>query len=406
MVSTVNSVLMTRILGVFQTITTTYAAEVCPVALRAYLTTYVNLCWVFGQLIASGVLRAMVNRNDQWGYRIPFALQWMWPIPIIIGVFLAPESPWWLVRQERREEAKHSLKRLTSRKEANINLDETIAMMEHTNALEKAMSAGTSYWDCFKGTDLRRTEIVCIVWAIQTLCGSTFMGYSTYFYEQAGLATDNAFTLSMAQFALGAIGTIFSWFLMIWFGRRTLYLVGQIVMCIFLVVIGGLGVISHTNTAAQWVIGSMLLIYTFTYDATVGPVCYSLVAELSSTRLRAKSIVLARNLYNIAGIVTNIITPRMLNPTAWNWGAKAGFFWAGTCFLCFIWSYFRLPEPKGRTYGELDILFEQEVSARKFKSTIVDPFLPTHIRRESIAALEEKSEKTTIEHVEGSHLVA
>lgn len=39
--------------GVFQTITTTYAAEVCPVVLRPYLTTYVNLCWVFGQLIAS-----------------------------------------------------------------------------------------------------------------------------------------------------------------------------------------------------------------------------------------------------------------------------------------------------------------------------------------------------------------
>lgn len=39
--------------GVFQTVTTTYAAEVCTVILRPYLTTYVNLCWVFGQLIAS-----------------------------------------------------------------------------------------------------------------------------------------------------------------------------------------------------------------------------------------------------------------------------------------------------------------------------------------------------------------
>lgn len=37
--------------GVFQTITTAYAAEVTPTALRPFLTTYVNLCWVFGQLI-------------------------------------------------------------------------------------------------------------------------------------------------------------------------------------------------------------------------------------------------------------------------------------------------------------------------------------------------------------------
>lgn len=41
--------------GVFQTLTTTYASEVCPTHLRAYLTTYVNLCWVLGQFIASGV---------------------------------------------------------------------------------------------------------------------------------------------------------------------------------------------------------------------------------------------------------------------------------------------------------------------------------------------------------------
>ncbi|RSL43210.1 hypothetical protein CEP54_015169, partial [Fusarium duplospermum] len=44
--------------GVFQTITTTYAAEVCPVKLRPILTAYVNMCWVIGQLIASGVLRS------------------------------------------------------------------------------------------------------------------------------------------------------------------------------------------------------------------------------------------------------------------------------------------------------------------------------------------------------------
>jgi SP family general alpha glucoside:H+ symporter-like MFS transporter len=376
--------------GVFQTITTTYAAEVCPVALRAYLTTYVNLCWVMGQLIASGVLRGMVERNDEWGYRIPFALQWMWPIPIIIGTALAPESPWWLVRHGRREEAKKSLLRLTSLdKNPDFNADDTIAMMEHTNALEKAASEGTAYKDCFKGSDLRRTEIVCVVWAIQTLCGSTFMGYSTYFYEQAGLSKDNAFTMSMAQFALGAVGTVCSWVLMQWFGRRSLYIGGQIIMSAVLLIIGFLGIISRGNTGAQWAVGSLLLIYTFTYDATVGPVCYSLVAELSSTRLRAKTIVLARNLYNITGIVTNILTPRMLNPTAWDWGAKSGFFWAGSCFLCFIWTYFRLPEPKGRTYGELDILFEQKVSARKFKSTVVDPFM-THEARRSSVTMDEK----------------
>lgn len=55
-----------------------------------------------------------------------------------------------------------------------------------------------------------------------------------------------------------------------------------------------------------------------------------------------------------------------------NWGAKTGFFYAGTCLCCYIWAFFRLPEAKGRTYGELDILFERHVSAREFASTVVE----------------------------------
>jgi SP family general alpha glucoside:H+ symporter-like MFS transporter len=69
----------------------------------------------------------------------------------------------------------------------------------------------------------------------------------------------------------------------------------------------------------------------------------------------------------------------VISESAWNWGAKAGFFWAGVCFLCWIWTYFRLPEPKGRTYGELDVLFENKVSARKFASTTVDQFSSEHM---------------------------
>jgi len=382
--------------GVFQTITTTYASEVCPVPLRAILTTYVNLCWVFGQIIASGVLRAMVERDDKWGYKIPFAVQWVWPIPIIIGLLFAPESPWWLVRKERFDDARASLRRLRSEKDDSGELEDTLSMMQHTNELEKAASSGTSYIDCFKKTDLRRTEIVALTWAVQTLCGSGFMGYSSYFYEQAGMSTANSFTMTMGQFSLGAIGTMFSWLLMQWFGRRTLYLAGEAIMCVFLLIIGCLGLIPKGNENVQWAIGSMLLLYTFTYDATVGPVCYSLVAEISSTRLRAKTIVLARNLYNVLGLVTNVLMPRQLNPSAWNWGAKSGFFWAVSCALCIVWTYFRLPEPKGRTYGELDVLFEQGVSARKFKAAKVDPFMSVSGRRESIAmsaeeAMNEKS---------------
>lgn len=80
---------------------------------------------------------------------------------------------------------------------------------------------------------------------------------------------------------------------------------------------------------------------------------------------------LARNCYNISGIVTNLITPRMLNPTAWAWGAKAGFFWAGTAVVGLVWSWFRLPETKGRTFAQIDDLFRRGTGARGFKAARV-----------------------------------
>lgn len=366
-------------LGIFQTLSVTYAVEVCPVVLRCYLTTYVNLCWVIGQILGSGVLRALYDRTDQWGYRIPFALQWMWPIPIAVGVFFAPESPWWLVRTQQFERAEMALKRLASSDSSvDFNPTEIIAMMHHTNEMEKEISAGMSYLDCFRGSDLRRTEISCITWAVQNLCGSGLMAYSTYFYQAAGLPNDQSFNMSLAQYSIGFFGTLLSWILMSHFGRRRLYVIGLWCLFGFLMIVGFISLARKNadgeNIAASWAIGSVLLVYTAFYNATVGPVCYSLVSEMPSTRLRNKTVVMARNLYNVFSIVNGVVIPFMLNPTEWNWAGKAGFFWGGLCFCSATWAFFRLPEPRGRTFGELDVLFEAKVPARKFRHTVVNPF--------------------------------
>ncbi|PWY72032.1 sugar transporter [Aspergillus eucalypticola CBS 122712] len=363
--------------GVFQTLTVTYASEVCPVALRGYLTTYVNFCWGLGQLIGIGVIKGMINRDDQWAYRIPYGLQWMWPLPLFIGISLAPESPWWLVRKGKIQQAKKALLRLTSvKRETNFDADETISMMVHTTSLENKITTGASYLDCFKGTDLRRTEIVCMVWAIQNLSGNSFSNYSTYFLEQAGLSTDNAYAFAMGQYGINMVGVFGAWFLMsIGLGRRTLYLYGLCGLCVMLLVMGFLGLVPEEHkTQAALATGSMMIVWALFYQLTVGTVAYSLVAELSTRRLQIKTVVLGRNLYNIVAIVCGVLTPYMLNPGAWDWGNYAGFFWGGICFLCIVYTFFRVPEPNGRSFAELDLLFERGVSARKFAQTQVDVF--------------------------------
>ncbi len=179
-----------------------------------------------GQLIAGGVVRGMVRQKSlsDWAYRIPFAVQWIWPIPVIIGVIWAPESPWYLVKKNRIDEARNSLLRLTSKNHRGFNVDQTLAMMVQTNELECKIDRGTKYRDCFKGSDLRRTETVCCVWMIQVTCGIWLGGAGTYFFEQAGFPPARAFSLNLGLPAIGFVGTILSWFLLRYVGRRTLYL--------------------------------------------------------------------------------------------------------------------------------------------------------------------------------------
>ncbi|KAK4554274.1 hypothetical protein LTR86_008482 [Recurvomyces mirabilis] len=357
--------------GMYQGLTTAYASEVAPVALRSYITSYINLCWVFGHFLGAGILRALLTRTDRWAYKIPFAIQWMWPVPLFLGIMLAPQSPWWLVRKGRLQDAKASLRRLTSHQDER-ELKDNLELMIRTNEIEQEIRTGTSYLDCFRGVDLRRTEIVVMAYLIQYLHGNGLAGYSTYFFEQAGLSPTNAFDLTMGQYAIGFFGTICSWVLMARFGRRTLYLTGTVLSCIILFTIGFISLAPRANESANWATGALLLIFFSIHSTFIGPVLYAVVGEMPSTRLRQKSIVIAASAWSVMGIINSSLTPYMLNPDAWDWRGKAGFFWGCFSILSTVWTFFRLPEAKNRTYAELDVLFGRKVNARRFKPTTVN----------------------------------
>lgn len=154
-------------LGIFQTLTTAYAAEICPVMLRPYLTSFVCFCWGLGIFLSSIVVRATLNIQGDWSWRLPFVLQWVWPLPLMAIAYVAPESPWFLTRHGKIDAAASALEKLKPRNADEDYIANQIEFMKHTEALEKSEQEGSSFLECFKGVARRRTEIVCVAYSLQ-----------------------------------------------------------------------------------------------------------------------------------------------------------------------------------------------------------------------------------------------
>lgn len=93
-------------------------------------------------------------------WRLPFLIQFVWPIPLLICFILAPESPYFLVRMGRLDEARTTLRRIGNKDITDEEIEQTIALIDYTNRAEVEESSSSSYAECFRGKNLWRTEIV------------------------------------------------------------------------------------------------------------------------------------------------------------------------------------------------------------------------------------------------------
>ena len=318
--------------GVFATTGPSYAAEVTPLAIRGFLTAEINLCWCVGQFISAGVLKGLVNNPTKWSYKIPFAVQWFWPVPLFIAAYCAPESPWYFVRTDRIEAARKSLERLTE-PEHYGEIDATIAMMVHTNKLEIQEREGVQLWDAFRGTNRRRTEIACMGFLSQITNGGALCYSGSFFFQQTGISANAAYGIALGGTGIAFVGTIISWLYIYRLGRRTIWLWGFASLVVILWMIGFLALPKQTLGLA-WAQSILCIVWLGAYSMSVGPIIYVLVAEIGSTRLRTQTVVLARSTYYIGNIICGgLLQPQLISPGAWNAKGKTVSFSFGWSFV-------------------------------------------------------------------------
>ncbi|KAL2841025.1 general substrate transporter [Aspergillus pseudoustus] len=346
--------------GFYLTLGPITCSEIAPVVFRGLSSAGVNLAIAVGQLVSNAVTKGFGSRNDPWAFRGPFLIQLLFSVFLMAGALLSPESPWYLVRQNRLEEAHKTLQRLYGE---GFDVGPKLATIQNTVDAEREMSA-PSYISAFRGTDRIRTFISMGVFACQHFAGIIFvLSFSTYFFQLAGLDTSNAFDLGVGVTACGVAGNLCSWFLVNRLGRRPIFLGGMIGCTTILFLIGILDLVP--TGGAKWAQASLTVIYSFVYFLTIGAVAFVLLGEVSSLLLRARTTALATATQAIFGIIMFFAVPYMVNPDAGNLKGKVGFIFGGLSLFATILSFFYIPELKGRTYAEIDAMFHDRVPPRK-----------------------------------------
>ncbi|KAF7553423.1 hypothetical protein G7Z17_g3666 [Cylindrodendrum hubeiense] len=353
--------------GVLMSTCQTYISEIAPRNLRGVILGFYAFNVSLGHLLAMAVVFGQISNMNTSAYQIPFATQWAFGGVSILAFICLPESPVWLVSQDRFEDAQKSLQRLGTSGENMLQKIQATVAHEDEGLLET--QGPPTYWECFQGVNFRRTYIIVILNILQQFVGIALVSNGAYFLLMAGMSAKYSLMVNLVGIASNMVVNMASWYTIPRFGRRTMILFSIALDCCAWV---GMGVAGCFKTsAANWFVGVALLLFGFFNSFGVASAVPVISSEISCVRLRSKSAGIGLAAQCIAFWAFGFFTPYMYNTDEANWGGKIGFFFAGTSALSYFVIWLLVPETKGRTYAELDLLFEAKTKTRKFSKAPV-----------------------------------
>jgi MFS family permease len=157
-------------------------SEIAPARLRGRIVILYQFSVNISNFLGSCVDQGTHNLTTAWAYRAPL-LTMMIPCLLIFGtIWMVPESPRWLVTRGQNAKARANLAKIRGSTYTPQEVDEEIQEAIKFTALEKELGASTSFAECFKGTDLRRTLVAMMAIVGQQFMGVAFLaGYVTRF---------------------------------------------------------------------------------------------------------------------------------------------------------------------------------------------------------------------------------
>ncbi len=334
-----------------------YIGEIAPPKMRGGLVSLNQL------MITSGILASYLvdyGLADSQNWRLMFGLAAIPAAILAVGILTQRESPHWLVKKGREDEAREVLSLL--REEADVEPEirevKEIAQTEAKGSVKELLSRG-----------VRPALWVGIGLAVfQQITGiNTVIYYAPSLLKGAGLGSSASLLANVVIGAVNVFMTIVAIRLLDRTGRRPLLLTGTAGMVVGMLITACAfldGDQLHGGTAYVAIAG--LLVYTGSFAVGLGPVFWLMIAEIYPLRIRGQAMSIATMANWGANFIVTISFLTLLNAIS----AKGVFFmFAFLTLVALVYFAKRVPETKGRSLEQI----ERELGAQMTEKGELQP---------------------------------
>ncbi len=339
-------------IGAASVIAPNYIAEIAPTRVRGRCVTLYQMGIVVG-ILAAVFVNMLIQRMGDEAWNTATGWRWMFfagVVPaLLFGLMIIPavESPRWLMKEGRREQA---LRVLTEINGPDVARSEA-SQIEETLSLEEGR-----FSELF--TTFRRPLLLGIMLAgLQQVSGITpLFSFLPEIFRSAGAATGDAFRQSVMVSVINLLFTFVALWLIDRAGRKTLILAGTSLQFLSFAAVGWLYYVHGSGLAI------LIFVMSFVAGHAVGNgvACWVIISEIYPTKVRGRAMSIATTALWLVGYLGNQLFPVMQK----NLGSD-GTFWcfSGGALLTIILVGLLVPETKGRSLEEITEIWAQPAAA-------------------------------------------
>ena len=319
-----------------------YIAEIAPTPVRGRCVTLYQMGIVVG-ILAAVFVNMLIQRMGDDAWNTSTGWRWMFfagTVPaVLFGLMIIPavESPRWLMKEGRHEQALRVLTKINGPDVARIEASQ----IEDTLSLEEGHLS-----ELF--TTFRRPLLLGIMLAaLQQISGITpLFSFLPEIFRSAGAATGDAFRQSVMVSVINLLFTFVAFWLIDRAGRKTLILGGTTLQFLSFAAVGWLYYVHGSGVTI------LIFVMTFVAGHAVGNgvACWVIISEIYPTKVRGRAMSIATTALWLVGYLGNQFFPVMQK----NLGSD-GTFWcfSAGALLTIILVRLLVPETKGRSLEEI-----------------------------------------------------